>query len=110
MEGKYIHTRVDDRVGHVEIAKPKVNTYDLDRNRVPLSQRGDQLGRIDHDHDLAGETCEQLLAQERAPAPLREVEGGTHLVRPIQHQVEAVVASEPADRDSKGPGEILGRA
>ena len=30
MKGKYIHTRVDDRVGHIEIAKPKANTYDLD--------------------------------------------------------------------------------
>jgi len=33
MQGKYIHTRIDDRVGHIEIAKPKANTYDLDMMR-----------------------------------------------------------------------------
>jgi len=30
MHGKFIHTRIDDHVGHIEIAKPKANTYDLD--------------------------------------------------------------------------------
>ncbi len=30
MQGKYIRTRVEDHVGHIEIGKPKANTYDLD--------------------------------------------------------------------------------
>jgi enoyl-CoA hydratase len=30
MQGKYIRTRVEDHVGHIEIQKPKANTYDLD--------------------------------------------------------------------------------
>ncbi len=30
MQGKYIRTRTDDRVGHIEIGKPKANTYDLE--------------------------------------------------------------------------------
>jgi enoyl-CoA hydratase len=30
MDGKYIHTRVSDGVGYIEIEKPKANTYDLD--------------------------------------------------------------------------------
>jgi enoyl-CoA hydratase len=30
MQGKYIHTKVDDHVGWIEIAKPKANTYDHD--------------------------------------------------------------------------------
>jgi len=29
MEGKFIHTRIDDHVGYIEIGKPKANTYDL---------------------------------------------------------------------------------
>jgi len=33
MEGKFVRTRVDDHVGHLEIAKPKANTYDLDMMR-----------------------------------------------------------------------------
>lgn len=30
MNGKYVHTRIDDHVGYLEIGKPKANTYDLD--------------------------------------------------------------------------------
>jgi len=30
MDGKYIHTRVSDGVGYIELLKPKANTYDLD--------------------------------------------------------------------------------
>jgi enoyl-CoA hydratase len=30
MEGKFIQTKVDDHVGHIQINKPKANTYDLD--------------------------------------------------------------------------------
>lgn len=33
MDGKYIHTRVRDGVGYIEIQKPKANTYDLDMMR-----------------------------------------------------------------------------
>jgi enoyl-CoA hydratase len=29
MKGQFIHTRVEDHVGYIEIAKPKANTYDL---------------------------------------------------------------------------------
>ncbi|HTT73669.1 MAG TPA: enoyl-CoA hydratase-related protein [Thermoplasmata archaeon] len=29
MQGQFIRTRVDDHVGHIEIGKPKANTYDL---------------------------------------------------------------------------------
>jgi enoyl-CoA hydratase len=30
MQGKFVHTRVDDNVGYIEIAKGKANTYDLE--------------------------------------------------------------------------------
>ncbi|HXQ48562.1 MAG TPA: enoyl-CoA hydratase/isomerase family protein [Thermoplasmata archaeon] len=30
MQGKFIQTRVEDHVGHIEIGKPKANTYDLE--------------------------------------------------------------------------------
>jgi enoyl-CoA hydratase len=30
MQGKFIRTRIEDHVGHIEIGKPKANTYDLD--------------------------------------------------------------------------------
>jgi enoyl-CoA hydratase len=30
MDGKYIHTRISDGVGYIEIQKPKANTYDLE--------------------------------------------------------------------------------
>ncbi|MCI4365558.1 MAG: enoyl-CoA hydratase/isomerase family protein [Thermoplasmata archaeon] len=30
MQGKFIRTKVEDHVGHIEIGKPKANTYDLD--------------------------------------------------------------------------------
>jgi enoyl-CoA hydratase len=33
MQGKHVRTRVEDHVGHIEIAKPKANTYDLDMMR-----------------------------------------------------------------------------
>ena len=33
MQGKYIRTRVEDHVGHIEIGKPKANTYDLEMMR-----------------------------------------------------------------------------
>ncbi len=33
MDGKYIHTRVTEGVGYIEIEKPKANTYDLDMMR-----------------------------------------------------------------------------
>jgi len=33
MQGKYIRTHVEDHVGHIEIGKPKANTYDLDMMR-----------------------------------------------------------------------------
>jgi enoyl-CoA hydratase len=30
MQGKFIQTKVEDHVGHIQIGKPKANTYDLD--------------------------------------------------------------------------------
>jgi enoyl-CoA hydratase len=33
MQGKYIRTRIEDHVGHIEVGKPKANTYDLDMMR-----------------------------------------------------------------------------
>jgi enoyl-CoA hydratase len=33
MQGKHIRTRVEDHVGHIEIGKPKANTYDLEMMR-----------------------------------------------------------------------------
>jgi enoyl-CoA hydratase/carnithine racemase len=30
MQGKFIRTKVEDHVGHIEIGKPKANTYDLE--------------------------------------------------------------------------------
>jgi enoyl-CoA hydratase len=30
MQGKFIRTKVEDHVGHIQIAKPKANTYDLE--------------------------------------------------------------------------------
>jgi enoyl-CoA hydratase len=33
MQGKYVRTRIDDHVGHIEIGKPKANNYDLDMMR-----------------------------------------------------------------------------
>jgi enoyl-CoA hydratase/carnithine racemase len=50
MQGKYIRTRVDDHVGHIEIAKPKANTYDLDMMREIASAiaelRFDEAARV----------------------------------------------------------------
>jgi len=33
MQGKYVRTRIEDHVGHIEVGKPKANTYDLDMMR-----------------------------------------------------------------------------
>ena len=83
---------------------------DLDRNGGALPERRDQLPRINQNHDLVGKTGENLFPEERATAPLREVERRTDLIRPVQHEVEAVVAPELTDGDPEGTGELLGRA
>jgi len=49
MQGKYIRTRVDDHVGHIEIGKPKANTYDLDM-MTELDQAVEELRFDDAAH------------------------------------------------------------
>ncbi|HEV2317994.1 MAG TPA: enoyl-CoA hydratase/isomerase family protein [Thermoplasmata archaeon] len=50
MQGKFIHTKVEDHVGWIEIAKPKANTYDhammVELAQAILEMRFDDTARV----------------------------------------------------------------
>ncbi len=73
----------------------------LHRDRRAFPEAADELGRVDQDDPLGGEVGQELLAQERPPAPLGEGEGVRHLVRPVEEEVEPIVAAERPDREAE---------
>jgi hypothetical protein len=75
----------------------------LDRNGVPGAEPLDQLGRLGHHHQPGRGQGDELLAQQRSPAPLDQVELPVQLVGAIERKVQDAGAVQLDQLDTGRP-------
>ena len=66
-----------------------------------------QLGGIHHHHKTIGPAGHQLLLDMAGPAPLDQLEGGIHLIRPIDGQIDALDGIQALQGDPQLSGQDL---
>src|SRR5579871_4511627 len=81
---------------------------DLDRDRGPGAEPGDQLRVVDEDEHLLREPSEHLLPEQGPAAALGHGEVGIDLVGAVEHDIELVVLAEGPDREAEAHRELRG--